>query len=75
MSNASLIAVPAIRFAWLMDPHVSSAKRLLRGAVALHTAPRNGPKGVRALPAERFDPDSYQQMVNGCSRERTTSAG
>ena len=72
-SQASLSRVvceAAVRFAWLMDPDVSSAKRLLRGAVALHYRPEQRSKGVRALPAERFDSGEYQQMLNSCSQER-----
>jgi len=72
-SHASLSRVvceAAIRFAWLMDPDVSSAKRLVRGAVALHYSAEERSKGVRALAAERFDPDSYQQMLTNCNQER-----
>jgi hypothetical protein len=72
-SHASLSRVvceAAVRFAWLMDPDVSSAKRLVRGAVALHHSAEERSKGVRALPAERFGSGTYQQMLNSCSQER-----
>jgi hypothetical protein len=60
----------AIRFAWLMDPDISSAKRLLRGAVALHHSAEERFMGVRALPPERFDARQYQQMLDNCIQER-----
>jgi len=53
-----------------MDPDISSAKRLVRGAVALHVSAEERSKEVRALPAERFDPRIYQQMLDSCSQER-----
>src|SRR5262249_23688862 len=55
-SVARVVCEAAVRFAWLMDPEISSAKRLVRGAVALHLSAEERSKGVRALPAERFDP-------------------
>jgi hypothetical protein len=72
-SQASLSRVvceAAVRFAWLMDPGISSAKRLVRGAVALHYSAEERSRGVRALAAERFDPRIYQQMLDTCSHER-----
>jgi hypothetical protein len=55
-SVSRVICEAAVRFAWLMDPDISSAKRLVRGAVALHYSAEERSKGVRALPAEHFDP-------------------
>lgn len=69
-SVSRVICEAAVRFAWLMDPEISSAKRLLRGAVALHFSAEERSRGVRALPAERFDPGTYQQMLDSCSQER-----
>jgi hypothetical protein len=72
-SQASLSRVvceAAVRFAWLMDPDISSAKRLARGAVALHLSAEERSKGMRALPADRFDPRIFQQMLDSCSQER-----
>jgi hypothetical protein len=53
-----------------MDSNISSAKRLVRGAVALYLSAEERSKGVRALPAERFDPHVYRQMLVNCSQER-----
>ena len=69
-SMARVICEAAVRFAWLMDPDISSAKRLVRGAVALHFSAEERSKGVRALSAERFDPRIYEQMLDSCSQER-----
>jgi hypothetical protein len=55
-SVSTVICEAAVRFAWLMDPDVSSTKRLVRGAVALHLSVEERSRGVGALPAERFDP-------------------
>jgi hypothetical protein len=72
-SQASLSRVvceAAVRFAWLMDPAVSSAKRLVRGAVALHYSAEERFRGVRALPAERFQSAMHRQMLESCIQER-----
>jgi hypothetical protein len=53
-----------------MDPDISSAKRLVCGAVALHYSAEERSRGVRTLPAARFDSGTYQQMLNSCSQER-----
>ena len=69
-SVSRVICEAAVRFAWLMDPEISSAKRLVRGTVALHLSAEERSRGVRALPADRFDPRTYQQMVASCGQER-----
>lgn len=69
-SLSRVVCEAAVRFAWLMDPHISSAKRLVRGAVALHYSAEERSRGVRALPAGRFDPATYQRMLDSCSQER-----
>jgi hypothetical protein len=69
-SVSRVVCEAAVRFAWLMDPDASSAKRLVRGAVALHLSAEERSKGVRALPSERFDPRMYQQMLDSCRREQ-----
>jgi hypothetical protein len=53
-----------------MDPDISSAKRLVRGAVALHLSAEERSKGVRALPAENFDAATYRQMLDSCRQEQ-----
>jgi hypothetical protein len=55
-SVSRVIYEAAVRFAWLMDPSVSSAERLVRGAVALRYSADQRSKGVRALPADYVDP-------------------
>lgn len=58
-SHASLSRVvceAAVRFAWLMDPGISSEERIVRGAAALYYSADQRFKGVRRLPAESFDP-------------------
>ncbi|MGO9295948.1 MAG: hypothetical protein ACLP52_19085 [Streptosporangiaceae bacterium] len=69
-SLSRVVCEAAVRFAWLMDPDVSSAKRLVRGAVALHISAEERSRGVRAILAERFDPRVYQHMVHSSSQER-----
>ena len=69
-SVSRVICEAAVRFAWLMDPDISSAKRLGRGAVALHFSAEERSRGVHALPAERFDPCIYRQMLDSCSQEQ-----
>jgi hypothetical protein len=69
-SVSRVICEAGVRFAWLMDPDVSSAKRLIRGAVALHFSADERSRGVRALPPERFDPRTYDQMLESCRQER-----
>jgi hypothetical protein len=49
-SVSRVICEAAVRFAWLMDPDISSAKRLVRGAVALHFSAEERSRGVHALP-------------------------
>ena len=76
-SQASLSRVvceAAVRFAWLMDPDISSAKRIVRGAVALYYSADERSKGVRGLPPERFDRRTYQHMLDSCTRNGTPSA-
>jgi hypothetical protein len=69
-SVSRVVCEAAVRFAWLMDPDISSAKRLVRGAVALHLSAEERSKGVRALRAERFHPRIHQQMLDSSSQER-----
>jgi len=75
-SVSRVVCEAAVRFAWLMDPDAGSAKRLVRGAVALHLSAEERSKGVRTPPSERFDPRTYQQMlVQGSGpRVRTPSS-
>lgn len=83
-SHASLSRVvceAAVRFAWLMDPGISSEERIVRGAVALFISADERYKGVRRLPAERFDRRLLRYMLDSCIAERDavqeliTSAG
>lgn len=60
----------AVRFAWLMDPDISSAKRLARGAAALHYSAEQRSKGMQALPAGRFDSGTYRQILDSCIQKR-----
>jgi hypothetical protein len=48
----------AVRFAWLMDPGISS-KRITRGAVALSISAGERSRGVRRLTASRFPRASW----------------
>ncbi len=73
-SLARVVCEAAVRFAWLMDPDISSAKRLVRAAVALHFSAEERSKGVRALPAERFDPRIYRRCLTAAARSGTPSA-
>jgi hypothetical protein len=72
-SHASLSRVvceAAVRFAWLMDPGISSEERIVRGAVALVVSADERFKGVRKLPAERFDRRLLGPMIDSCTAER-----
>ena len=72
-SHASLSRVvceAAVRLAWLMDPDISSEERIVRGAVALFVSADERFKGVRRLPAERFDRRLHRQMLDSCTAER-----
>jgi hypothetical protein len=83
-SHASLsrvICEAAVRFAWIMDPDISSDERITRGAVALYLSAEERLKGVRRLPSEHFPPGAYQQMLDNSAaesreiQELITSAG
>jgi hypothetical protein len=66
-SHASLsrvICEAAIRFAWLMDPGISSEERIMRGAAALYYSADERSKEVRRLPPERFDQRAYNHMLD-----------
>jgi hypothetical protein len=69
-SVSRVVCEAPVRFGWLMDPDISSAMRLVRGAVALHLSAEERSRGVRALPAERFPPQTYQQMLDSCRQEQ-----
>jgi hypothetical protein len=72
-SHASLSRVvceAAVRFAWVMDPDIGSEERIVRGAVALFISAEERFKGVRQLPAERFDRRIHRQMLDSCIAER-----
>jgi hypothetical protein len=72
-SHASLsrvICEAAVRFAWLMDPDISSEERIMRGAAALYYSGDERFKAVRRLPLERFDPRIYKHMLDSCTAER-----
>ncbi len=71
-SVSRVVSEAAVRFAWLMDPDISSAKRIVRGAVALHFSAEERSKGVRALPAENFDPAMSRQMLDSCRQEQAS---
>jgi hypothetical protein len=67
-----VVCEAAVRFAWLMDPGISSEERIVRGAVALFISADERLKAVRRLPPERFDRDVYRQMLNSCNTEHGT---
>ena len=72
-SHASLsrvICEAAVRFAWLMDSDIGSEERIMRGAAALYYSGDERSKAVRRLPPERFDPPTYQHMLDSCTAER-----
>lgn len=72
-SHASLsrvICEAAVRFAWLMDPGISSEERIMRGAAALYHSADQRSKAFRKLPPERFDQRTYNHMLDSCTKER-----
>jgi hypothetical protein len=69
-SLSRVVCEAAVRLAWFMDPEVNSAKRLVRGAVALYDSAEQRSKGVHALPKDLLDPVIYGQMLESCRRER-----
>jgi hypothetical protein len=80
-SVSRVVCEAAVRFAWLMDPGISSEERIVRGAVALFVSADERCKGVCRLPADRFDQRLLRQMLDSCTAERDavqeliTSAG
>jgi hypothetical protein len=74
-SVSRVVCEAAVRFGWLMDPDIGSAKRLVRGAVALYVSAEERSRGVRALPAERFPPQAYRQMLGSCRQEQESIRG
>jgi hypothetical protein len=68
-SLSRVVCEAAVRFAWLMDPGIKSEERIVRGAVALFVSVEERFKGVRRLPAERFDRRLLQQMLDSCTAE------
>ena len=73
-SVSRVVSEAAVRFAWFMDPEVSSAKRLVRGAVGLRYSAEERFKGVSALPADLLGPDVHKQMLESCRDEREAVA-
>jgi len=72
-SHASLsrvICEAAIRFAWLMDPGISSEERIMRGAAAPYYSAGERSKGVRRLPPGRFGQRACNHMPGRCTKER-----
>lgn len=69
-SVSRVICEAAVRFAWLMDPQVSSAERLVRGAVALHNSAEERSKGVNALPAGYVHSHLHEGMLASAQKER-----
>jgi hypothetical protein len=69
-SVSRVVCEAAVRFAWLMKPDISSAQRLVRGAAALYVSAEERSRGVRALPADRFPAQAYQQMLESCRQEQ-----
>jgi hypothetical protein len=68
-SISRVVCEAAVRFAWLMDPDVSSATRIVRGAAALYFSADQRSKAVRSLPRERFDQRTYEYMLRSCTHE------
>jgi len=69
--SASRVACEAaVRFAWLMDPDISSEKRITRGAVALVNSAEERVRGVRRLSADRCPPGVLDTMIKNCNSER-----
>lgn len=69
-SVSRVVCEAAVRFAWLMDPDVSSEERIARGAVALYISADERFKGVRRLPAGYPNQRTYQQMLDASTQER-----
>lgn len=68
-SVSRVVCEAAVRFAWLMDPGVSSAKRLVRGAVALHLSAEE-----RSREFARFPPNaSPRRPTSRCSTAAAAS--
>ena len=71
--SASRVACEAaVRFAWLMDPDISSEERITRGAVALVNSAEERVKGARRLTAGSFPPGALDKMIKTCASERDT---
>lgn len=68
-SLSRVVCEAAVRLAWLLDPEVRSEERIIRGAAALLTSTDEQLRGVKSIPAERYDPEFYKVMVENCTDE------
>ena len=70
-SLARVVCEAAVRFAWIIDPVLSSEERIMRGAVSLLVSADERLKGITAIPANRFSGNIYQKLVDNCREEVT----
>jgi len=68
-SLSRVVCEAAVRLAWLLDPAVCSEERIIRGAAALLTSTDEQIRGVKSIPAGRYDPEFHKVMVDRCTEE------
>ncbi len=69
MTESRVACEAAVRFAWMIDPVVTSEERVMRGAVGLLVSAEEQLKGLRRVPAGRFPREVLQRMIDNCSLE------
>jgi hypothetical protein len=70
LSVSRIVSEAAVRFAWLMDPDISSYERIVRGAVALYDSADQRLKGVRRLSMEQLGQQVFKGLLDNCVAER-----
>lgn len=68
-SLSRVVCEAAIRLAWLLDPTTVSEERIIRGVALLLTSTDEQLRGARSIPANRYNPDFYNTMIDSCTEE------
>jgi hypothetical protein len=73
VSLSRVVCEAAVRFAWVLDPEVSSEERIMRGAALLLASAEERLKGINGLPAGHFHARQRQAMIKNCTQERDSA--
>jgi hypothetical protein len=63
----------AVRFAWVLDPGLSSEERIMRGAALLLVSAEERLKGAKDIPAGHLTAAIRQALVKNCTAERDSA--